>query len=402
MRPCATTACDHAQLLTQERHWDEAEAAWSEVASSAGGVGDREARSRALVSAGDAAFRADRPALALCHLTQARQAMEAASPLGSLLGVQIAGVHMELGKPEAARAVLEEVARATPPPHVQAVLLDTRIGLALASGRVGGARADLDALRQVAAVDTDAAVLFRQGQVDRLEGRFPEATEALASAAVLVRDEPRFDGPLGAILLELAQVAVFREDHDDALSLLDEAEAAWCRARRRSGILRTEAARLHLAASMGACDLVTGGIVRAIAFAAERELRMLETELHLAGGTALLSQDRAAAARHLRRALAMALDAGAPHLAGRARLALHDAVGGSLEELETACAELVETPPWRTRGLLALALARAREPEGRDAALDLASTAFCRFSAMSLPADEARARTLLWQLARRA
>jgi len=399
MRTRATTSCDHAQILTQERHWDEAEVAWSEVASAAREGGDVDVLRRALVAAGDAAFRADRPALALRHLSQARQACDPKAPLAALLGVQAAGILLEMGELAASLALFEEVESGDPPPEVRAVLLDTRIGLDVAGGRVRDARADLVGLGQVARGDASAAVLFREGQVCRMEGRFGEATEALASAAVLVRDDPRFDGPLGAILLELAEVALFREDHDDALSLLEEAEAAWCRARRRSGLLRTEAARIRLLVSMGACDLITANLDRAIAFAVERELKILEAELRLARGTCLLLRDRQAAAVHLVRTVDLARGMGVPHLAGRARLALHEGPEGSVEELELACAELMETLPWRTRAFLAVARARARRPEGVEAALEIASTALCRFSAMNLPADEARARALLWSLA---
>jgi hypothetical protein len=401
MRTRATTSSDRAQLLTRKRHWDEAEAAWSEVAASAERIGDTDDRRQALVAAGDAAFRADRPVLALRHLSAARQACDPRTPLWSLLGVQVAGILVETGDLQASQAVFAEVDQDGIPPQVRAVLLDTRIGLHLAAGRIRDARTDLTALRRVGEIDAEAAILFREGQVDRVEGRFGEATESLASAVVRIQGEPRFDGPLGAILLELAEVAVFREDFDDATSLLDEAEAAWCRARRRSGVFRTEAARMRLAACMGTGDLVTTNLERAITFAAQRELRLLEAELRLARGLCLLPRDQREAVIQLDRVMELAFAAGAPHLAGQARLALHDRPDGSVEELELACGELMETPPWRSRAFLAIARARARGRDGRDLALGIASTAFCRFSAMDLPADEARARTLLWQLARR-
>ncbi|MBN1336761.1 MAG: hypothetical protein JXB39_12455 [Deltaproteobacteria bacterium] len=391
------TPRDQAQVLTGERHWDEAESAWARVASSARRAEDAEAWCRALIAAGDCAFRADRPVLALRHLVRVRQSCEPSSPLWALLGVQIAGILMELGELTASLRLFEQLDRPDAPDHVRAVLLDTRIGLHLVRGRVSDARGDLERLRRVA--HAEAAVLFREGQIGRIEGRFSDATDALASAAVRVRDDPRFDGPLGAILLELAEVAMFREDHDDALSLLDEAEAAWCHARRRSGVFRTEAARMRLLALMGTSDVLTSNLERAVAFAAERELRLLEAELRLARGTCLFARDRSAAAVDLTLVLDMAKAMGAPHLAGRARLVLHDAPDGSAEALERACAELEETPPWRTRSQLALARARARVPQDREAALDMASTVFCQFAAMDLPADEARARILIWRLA---
>ena len=125
---------------------------------------------------------------------------------------------------------------------------------------------------------------------------------------------------------------------------------------------------------------------------------LLEAELRLANGICLLQRSPECAVGHLDRAAELAGGMGAMALRGRALLARHDRPDGEREALEQACVDLVELTPWRSRAYLALARKLGSTHAGREEALEISASMLCRFSSMDLPADEARARTLLWKL----
>lgn len=386
-----------ARTHTAERRWEEAAAAWEQAAAAAGVAGDLPAAQAALAAAGDAAFRADLPVRA----ARALEAALAQAPEGSedhaVRAVQLAGVRYEQGDLAGGLRLLAEAEPGATTPRARVLLLDTRIGLSLAAGRVASARADLVALERCREAISGPTLLYRKGQIDRHDGRLAQAVDAFAACAALVRGDRRFDGPLGATLQELGELALYRGDLDDAVALLEEAGEAWHRARRRSGVLRVEALRMQVLAA-GRLDLLPTCLDRSVAFATDRELRVLEGELRLACGVCLRQRDPGRSQQQLHRALDLFRAMGLPHLAGRARLALQGREA-SVRELELALAELKEDRPWRVEVLVALAEALARQPGRRPEALEAAAAALCRLSEMNLPTREARMRNLLVRLA---
>ena len=155
---------------------------------------------------------------------------------------------------------------------------------------------------------------------------------------------------------------------------------------------------MRLLGRMGAVETLTSGLERGIRFAKERDLRLLEAELRLASGACEAMRSPRRSEAQLERAIELAETIGANALRGRALLMRHDRPDGECEALEQACLDLVEIPTWRSRAYLALAHSLGATADGREEALEICATALCRFSAMGLPADEARARGLLWRL----
>ncbi len=387
-----------ARASLEERDWPRAEERFAQLAEHELEAGGVEGAEEAFGAAADAAYRADLPLRACQHLERAANLEEQAGELASLRAVQRAGALIELGQLELADSLLTRVLDLARSGSVRSLALDTAVGLDLLRGQLGRARAHVVELEREEFEGSEPSLLYRTGQISRYEGRLCEAVDALSACAILIENEERYHGPLGATLLELAEVALMRHDFDDAQGLLDMAEGAWGKARRRSGLHRVEAARMRLLFLSGAIDLFTRGLEKAIAFSVERHLRVLEAELRLARGYCLRGRDPQAAAEQLRQANALAREIGALPICGQSALALHDQPAGSRRALEQACRDLVELPVWRSRAYLALARVMAREPSGRKAAIEICTSALCRFSVMDLPSDEQSARNLIWRL----
>ena len=387
-----------ARALVSERRWQEAATCFAKAASGFASAGRDGAAQEAYAAGGDAAWRADLPDLAMRCLVRSRERLPADSPLRGVRAVQTAGVLMELGELGSASLLLDEVEEDEPGRELLMVLLDIRIAIGLHQGEVGRAHGDLMLLERLVGEDAAPVLLFRQGQLAARLGHFADAVDSLSACIALIQDREAYDGPRGAALLELGELACFREDFDDGLALLERAAAAWERAGRRSGVMRVEAARMRLLGCMGAVEALTSGLERSIRFARERDMKLLEAELRLASGVCAAVRDPQRSGAQLDRAIDLASTMGATALRGRALLARHDHVDGDREALEQACLDLVEIPTWRSRAFLALARVLGATAEGRGEALEICATALCRFSAMGLESDEARARGLLWRL----
>lgn len=402
---------DHARLVgaasTQvaARNWEDAERTWARLAGELDRTGDREAAHGAFAAAGDAAFRADRPVLAVRHLVRAATLARGQPLLLALRKIQAAAAFLELGDPESTASFLddagtdlEQVPDGDPVRQAEVLLDDARVGLLLLAGRIARASEIIGDMARLTGPREEAVLWFRRGQVARIQGQFPEAVDHLSACILSCRLDPRFDGPRGAALLELAEVAILRGDLDEALDLLDEARSAWARAGRRSGVFRAEAARIRAISAAGRCEPLTAALDRAVEFAQERELRVLEAELRHARGICLLRQRPRAGDEDLAAALILTRQAAVPHLAGAIRLALHDRPGGRVEGLEQATRELEESPVLLARTLLAQARLLAGRPRSLGRALELCGLALCRFSDLGLEGDEDRARSLLRDL----
>ncbi len=387
-----------ARTLVSERSWQEAAARFARVATKLAAAGHDERAQEVFAAGGDAAWRADLPDRAMRCLVRSRERLGSGSSLNGVRAVQMAGVLLELGELGSASLLLDEVEEGQPGRELMMVLLDTRIAIDLQQGRVSRAHSDLVRLESLVGEEAAPVLLYRQGQLAARLGHFGDAVDALSACVVLIEDRPAYDGPRGAALLELGEVACFREDFDDALAVLERAADAWDRAGRRSGRMRVEAARMRLLGCMGAVETLTSGLERSIRFARERDLRLLEAELRLASGVCNQARNPQRSAAQLDRAIELAGAIGATSLRGRALLARHDGPDGDRGALEQACLDLVEVPTWRSRAFLALARVLGSTAQGRPEALEICATALCRFSAMGLAGDEARARGLLWRL----
>jgi len=392
------TLLSEARAMVSERRWQDAAARFAKAAAGLAAAGRDSDAQKAFAAGGDAAWRADLPDLAMRCFVRSRERLEFGSTMHDVRAVQMAGVLVELGELDSAALLLDEVDPVEPQRDLMMVLLDTRIAIELHRGQVGRAHQSLVMLESLAGEDAAPVLLFRQGQLAARLGQHGDAVDALSGCIGLIEDREAFDGPRGAALLELGEIACFREDFDDALDLLDRARDAWQRAGRRSGTMRVEAARMRLLGRMGAVETLTSGLERSIRFAHERDLRLLEAELRLASGICEASRSPQRSAVQLDRAIELASAIGASALRGRALLERHSHADGDLEALEQACLDLVEIPTWRSRAFLALARVLGASPGGRAEALEICATALCRFSTMGLEADEARARGLLWRL----
>jgi len=386
-----------AQALASEQRWEEAAPRFEQLGELLLGCGEPERAHGALAASGDAAWRGDLLSHAVRCFVRSRELVLAGSELHAIRGVQLAAVLLALGELQGADLLLQEVEASDPEPKLVALLLDTRMGLELVRGRCGRVRADLVKLESLGVEGTEPVLLFREGQLATRDGRFSEAVDAFSACSMVLGDGLPFAGPLGAALLELAEVAIFREDDDDALALLQRAADAWKRAGRRSGQLRVEAARMRLLSRVGSVDLLTRGLERGVDFARERQHRLLELDLRLTLGSCTLGRSPQAASALLSDVAEQARRVGAFYLRGRALLALHDRDGGDQDVIEQACLDLVESLPWRTRAYLALARAMGEREESREQAMEICATALCRFASMDLPGDEQRARSMLWR-----
>ncbi|MFH1466538.1 MAG: hypothetical protein ABIO70_19290 [Pseudomonadota bacterium] len=387
-----------ARELAAERRWEQAATRFEEAGELLLLAGaDHEARA-ALAAAGDAAWRADQPRLALRCFVRARELATHDAPSRRVRGLQMAAVFLDLGEFDSAALVLEEATGGARAPELDLVRLDAQIGLELVRARIGRAHALLEELGQAAGPLGSPVHLFRSGQIAARRGEFDVAVEALSTCAGLIGERVAYQGPFGATLQELAEVAILRGDIEDGLALLDRASSAWERAGRRAGLARVAAARARVLADHGVNPHGAETLAPWIAFADQRGLRVLEAELRYALGASLLAQEPAQGSAHLALAAALAERIGAVGLRGLALLAQHDRPGGDLDALEQACGDLVELLPWRSRAFLALAQRLDERREQHERALELCATALCRLSSMDLPRDEARARGLLWRM----
>ncbi len=389
---------DEAQALVAARRWQEAAARYAKAANRLAKAGEGSRAQEAFAAGGDAAWRADLPDLAMRCFVRSRERLPTGSPQHAVRGVQMAGVLVELGELGSAALLLDEAEECEPQRELMVVLLDVRITIDLIQGRLGRAHSDLVRLESLVGQDAAPALLFRQGQLAAGLGQFGDAVDALAACVAIIEELEAYDGPRGAALLELGELAAFREDYDDALALFDRAADAWRRAGRRSGQLRVEAARMSLLGRMGAVEALTSGLERSIRFARERDLRLLEAELLLASGVCEAGRSPHRSRAQLDRAVELAGAIGAAQLRGRALLARYSGPDGERSAVEQACVDLVEIPTWRSRAYLALAEQLGASPEHRGEALEMCATVLCRFSSMGLAADEARARGLLWRI----
>ncbi len=331
-----------AEVLERERRWGPAGVAWQAIADRAWAQGDIVRTRDAACRAGDAWRREDRPALAARALKLAWDA----GRRGPMDAALLAAVLLDAGQPDVALDLVHDVEGADE--GARAVLLDVRLGLEVALGQVDAARADLDALDALAIPGATIARVFRQAQVDRLDGLLERSDDGFAAAARALAGMEGAAGPRAAALAERGELALLRAalGHGNAGSAVPHLEAAlvdWRAAGREGPALRAEAWLLR-ARRLAGDAVLAEPILGWIAGAVQRGLPMLAADLQvsyaIATGDPAGLVDVLAALEH------------APLARGRVRVITAE-LGGEAD-LDAALSELEPDAPWFARGLLAV------------------------------------------------
>lgn len=372
-----------AERKTSAREWEPAGERWAQLARLLESREERERAIGAWGAAGDASFRADRPFEAIRCLERSLDLLEmessahpeshSTSILIAVRLVQLAGVLMETGSLRRAECLLSRVDEMPVGPGVAALQRDTRIGLFLLLGRTEEARRELALLSEQAPAGASPLLHYRAGQINRFEGSFQEAYEHLLQVVEEMNGRPEMDGPLGATFLEQVELALAQGNEALCLPILEQAERAWSRAGRRSGVLRVEASRLRVAARLTRGQVITARLDPGVIFAQERGLVFLEAELRLCRAECRLWRSGESPYEDLAQVIALAESAGARPISGQARLLMHDHPQGDLLALVQASRELGGAVSWLARAVLArarLLVARGERERARTILLE--------------------------------
>ena len=342
-----------AEELQRTRAWSAAGTAWMDIATRAMEKGDLARAQEAGSRAGDAWRREDRPALAARALKLAWDA----GRRGPIDAALLAGVLLDAGQADVA---LDIVAPAGDPlgngtPDAQAVLLDVRLGLHLALGSVEAARADLAALEELAVPGGEISRVFRQAQLDRLDGLLERADlgfKAAVTALSTIAGPPGIAaGPIAAAMAERGELALLcaalgHGDPAEARVHLEGALAGWRTAARSGPALRAQAWVLRSQAICGE-SVLAEPILDWAAGAEERGLPLLAADLRVS--YAVASRDASGL-----RDVAGTLER-APLAQARVRVIHAELGGGPDADLDAALNALATDGPWFARGLRALA-----------------------------------------------
>ncbi len=246
----------------------------------------------------------------------------------------------------------------------QAVVIDVRLGLELSLGLTDAARDDIEALDALDLPGAAVSRVYRQAQLDRLDGELTRADMGFASAVTALGDGPAMAGPRAAALGERGELALLCAalgggEAVNAVPHFVAAEAGWRSAGRAGPALRAQAWALRARALAGE-EVLAAPILGWARDAEERGLPLLAAEL--AVSWAIAAGD------------AGGLDAIVEKLArtplARGRVRVIQAELGARADLDAALDELQPDAPWFARGLRALALREASagmlaEAEGR-------------------------------------
>jgi hypothetical protein len=193
---------------------------------------------------------------------------------------------------------------------------------------------------------------------------------------------------MAAAQSELGEVAMLQGAVEDALGLYSESIRTHERAGRRAAAYRSEAGRQRAMAVAGATPL-TNRLDEGIAWAEERALPVLETDLRTARGRVLAGSDVARAIADLDASIATADHIGARIRAGRARLYRFGLIPGDAGARRRGLAEaeelLADHQPWLWR-------VKALQAQASGVRVEMARAA-ARFDAMGMEIDAAQART---------
>jgi hypothetical protein len=194
---------------------------------------------------------------------------------------------------------------------------------------------------------------FRAAQIDRLDGLGARAEAAWEGLVKKLALAPQTAGPEGAAWAELGELDVLRAAFaadpgpllERAVQRFERSAACWTKAGRRAGLFRAEAWAARAKALAGE-TVVAPGIDRAIGYASERGMPMLEADLRAC--RAVVRGD----ADDLLHAIDLLPEA--PLARGRARVLRVEL--GADADLELALTELAHDAPWGARALRQIAL----------------------------------------------
>ena len=331
-----------AERLEGDRAWAAAGGAWMAIAEAAWAKKDLVRARDAASRAGDAWRREDQPARAAKALKLAWDA----GRRGAMDTALLAAVMLDAGQADVAMDLVAGVEGGEP--AGQALLLDTRLGLSIALGRVDEARADLEALDALNLPAAGIARVFRQAQLDRLDGLLERADQGFAAVATALFGMERAAGPAAAAMAERGELALLVAtlgggSAADALPHLLGAAAGWKAAARAGPAQRAQAWVLRARAEAGE-EVLASPILDWARGADERGVPLLAADLRVCHAVAtrdpgglegvILTLERAPLAR------------------GRVRV-IQAELGGPAD-LDRALDEVVIDAPWSARALLAL------------------------------------------------
>ncbi|MEL6343182.1 MAG: hypothetical protein AAFV53_08595 [Myxococcota bacterium] len=310
-----SSLADEARELAREGRWEEAAEHYETLAS----VTDRpEIRLQALIFAGDAWRRADRPARSARQL---REAMPLAQggPMDAALHLQLADVLLSSGQVKVARDLAVQALQKATTPGVEALALDTLIGVLTALGRFDECEIYLERLRAVAPPPARVAVSFRSASRLRRVGDLDGADQIYADLVDTLQQRRETIGAAAAAATDRGEVALFRGDPAAARLAYQQAAELWTVARRRAGLYRCEAGLLRAELLDDATPLprVLDDLIR---FAEQRQMVLLDAHLRVVRGAARARVGLRGAEEDLDSAVLIAQLADCPILEGRARL----------------------------------------------------------------------------------
>jgi tetratricopeptide (TPR) repeat protein len=343
------------EALAADHAWGAAAVRFAQAAAQRMRASDAAGARAAWEAAGEAWRRDDRPKSAVQALELSRQLAPDAGT-AAMAAIKLAGTLSELGELAPALQLLEQVREAGPDNGpVAAMVLDEQINALLGLGRRDDARKLLPRLANAARGPLAVATAFREAQIARMDGRFSEAERALTVVIGQLTGQPQALSGVAAAQAELAEIAAMRGEHAAALSLYDDALAQFQKVGRKALVWRADAGRVRVAVEANLAPWVRG-LDAGIAFAEDRGMASLETDLRIARGVGSAAADRAAAGADLERAIRLSTEMGSPHRRGRARLELFKRVSGDATLLAAAIDDLEGNEPWRLRARLALAM----------------------------------------------
>ncbi|MFT5585624.1 MAG: tetratricopeptide (TPR) repeat protein [Cognaticolwellia sp.] len=378
--------------------WVGAAQAWKSLQRAAHEQGHAALELDAWVRLADVLRRADQP-------RQALQALEnglAADPdpvQRSLLLIQSSALLLDTGHLLSAEARVRAVLDHSEGP-LRSMALDTLAAtLAIRGDRLGLGEVVLE-LENMGPGPGALAARFRRARLERLEGHLDACEVTLAALADSLSNKPKATGAVAAAITQLAQLALLRGRFQDAELLLRAADEGWEDCGRYVGRLEVLALRAELATQRGALTFLPGWLDKGVAYAAEREMVLLEARLRGVRGACRSMAGSETGHADLDSALLLAERAGAPFLSGRLRLERarlgFGEQGRPVVTLDVECAleELTGDRIWaaRARVLLAkLLLDKGQNAQG----LEHAAAALCQFKASGLEFDEGQARKVL-------
>jgi len=387
---------DEARRLVAHHRWEEAALAFARLAALCDRQGHHKGARGAWEAAGETWRRADHPVAAARALRMAI----ALDPEAWLVRVKLAGVLADVGELSRAEATCRRVIAGAERLAIRAMAIDTAVGILEARGLKEEAR---DLVAQLPSGEEPrhaAARWFREGQLHRMDGHLADAAHAMGQVIAALEDVPEAGAGLAAARSELAEVALLRGDHREAIAFYTTAVGEQRASGRRSLALRADAGRVRAMVEAGVQPL-GHDLDDGVPWAQERALVVLVTDLRIARGMYRAGRDPARAAADLDEAARVADEHEMPLRAGRARLERATRVPASpglrRALLDRALRDLGASAVMAARA--ALALAEAWRETDPSRACRYAVQASARFSAMGLEASARAARDLLHELA---